>query len=627
MIQDKEYKSELSAVTPFPLIDSHQHFWQRSRGDYGWLTPDLKPLWRDFMPEDIVPVYADHHIQGSIVVQAAPTVAETEFLLGLAEKNDFILGVVGWVDMASAGAADEIRRLAENPYLRGIRPMIQDLADDDWMLSGALTPAFETLVTLNLTFDALVLPHHLSRLLTLVTRYLGLKVVIDHGAKPFIKDGRFEPWAEDIRQIAAHPSVYCKLSGMMTEAGAAWTRDQLLPYVDHLFDCFGSTRIMWGSDFPVLNLAGDFSVWFDFCSAYVRAAGSDALFKAVFSQNAMDFYGVKPKPVLYQRLSSAVLDVPTLGLGGAGLGNLYQAITDEVAFATIESAWAEGVRYFDTAPRYGRGLSERRLGQVLSTYPRDQYILSTKVGRVLKQGRSGHDVSMFHDQSGLYEVYDYTYNGIMQSFNSSLDRLQTDYIDLLLVHDIGRFTHGELHEAMLQAFLEGGRYALHDLRRQGRIRAVGLGVNEWEIAHELFPYMSLDFIMLAGRYTLLEQNVPAAFFEACRERGTQIIVAGPYNSGILAGGDRYNYAPAEDHVIRRVSELRTLCESHQVKLQDAAAQFPLRHTGVASVVVGAQTVDEILSSVRGSHQPISEALWEALEELNAEPIRRMKFAF
>ncbi|MEX0367035.1 MAG: amidohydrolase [Ruegeria sp.] len=244
-------------------IDAHQHFWTLARGDYGWLTADLEVLYRDFGPEDLTPILKAAGIEGTVLVQAAPTVAETEFMLGLAGRNSFIKGVVGWVDFESPGAPDEITRLAQHPVLVGLRPMIQDIADPDWMLRGDLAPAFAALIGQNLTFDALVLPHHLANLCRLRDRYPQMRVVIDHGAKPRIADGDIRDWAADMTALARDTSAFCKLSGLVTEAAAGWTVDDLKPYVTHLLDTFGPERLIWGSDWPVCTLASSYERWLE----------------------------------------------------------------------------------------------------------------------------------------------------------------------------------------------------------------------------------------------------------------------------------------------------------------------------------------------------------------------------
>lgn len=273
------------------IIDAHQHFWQLARGDYDWLTPDLTTLYRDFLPKDLKPILRQENIDGTILVQAAPTVSETEFMLRIADENPFVLGVVGWVDFASTTAPAEIKRLAKHPKLVGLRPMIQDIDDDDWMLGKDLAPAFEAMLEHDLTFDALVLPRHLSRLHQLLARYPDLQVVIDHGAKPEIASGRIDIWANDIAAIANDTSAYCKISGLVTEAGDGWTCGDLEPYIAHLFTHFGPDRLIWGSDWPVLTLAASYANWLNMVQCLTIAESPKA---KVFGQNACRFYKVQP---------------------------------------------------------------------------------------------------------------------------------------------------------------------------------------------------------------------------------------------------------------------------------------------------------------------------------------------
>jgi L-fucono-1,5-lactonase len=242
-------------------IDAHQHFWRTARGDYGWLTPDLKPLFRNFLPEDLDPMLKKHGIEGTVLVQAAPTLAETEFLLSLADQAPFIKGVVGWVDFEAKDASEQIERLSKHPALVSIRPMIQDLPDDTWMLKSELAPAFSTLEHLSLTFDALTLPRHLQNLLKLLDRHPALRVVIDHASKPDIRSGDITGWASDIAELGKNTSAYCKLSGLVTEAADDWTVNDLKPVVDHLLETFGPERLIWGSDWPVCTLAAGYTDW------------------------------------------------------------------------------------------------------------------------------------------------------------------------------------------------------------------------------------------------------------------------------------------------------------------------------------------------------------------------------
>ena len=270
-------------------IDSHQHFWLIKRGDYDWLTPALEPIYRDFLPEDLAPLLAKPALEKTVAVQAAPTVAETEYLLMLAESTDFIAGVVGWIDMEAEDAIDTLARLANSPYLKGIRPMIQDIDDPQWMLRPQLDPVFKQLIDSGLCFDALVKPIHLPHLLTLLQRYPDLKTVIDHGAKPDIAHQGFADWAPGISAIAEQTQAYCKLSGLLTEAQPGAGYDELAPYMQHLLDSFGTERLMWGSDWPVLNLANDYPGWLAITQTFLQPL--DTLHKTqIMGANAARFY-------------------------------------------------------------------------------------------------------------------------------------------------------------------------------------------------------------------------------------------------------------------------------------------------------------------------------------------------
>jgi L-fuconolactonase len=242
-------------------IDSHQHFWTLLRGDYGWLTEKLAPIYRDFSPQDLAPLLARNGIDKTIIVQAAPTLAETQFMLDIAAQTSFVAGVVGWADFEAADAPRTIAELAKNPLLVGLRPMIHDIPDGDWMLRADLTPAFDALIAQGLVFDALVQPRHLPILQRLIERHPTLSIVVDHAAKPFIRDRKLHPWRADMKAIAGDPNVVCKMSGMATEAAENWTAEDLKPYVDYLLEIFGPRRLLWGSDWPVLNLAGSYDRW------------------------------------------------------------------------------------------------------------------------------------------------------------------------------------------------------------------------------------------------------------------------------------------------------------------------------------------------------------------------------
>lgn len=274
-------------------IDAHQHFWSVARGDYGWLTPDLGLLYRDYGPADLAPDLAREKIDGTILVQAAPTLAETHYMLDLAAAHDVIKGVVGWVDFEAPDAPQTIAALAAEPKLVGLRPMIQDIADVDWMLRPSLSPAFQAMIEAELAFDALTLPQHLPNLLSLLTRHPELRVVIDHASKPRIASEAFYDWAQDMSRLAKETSAMVKLSGLVTEAAADWTVADLVPYVAHLLGTFGAGRTMWGSDWPVCLRAGSYADW---CRATdtLLAGLSQAQRAAIQGGNAAAFYKLHP---------------------------------------------------------------------------------------------------------------------------------------------------------------------------------------------------------------------------------------------------------------------------------------------------------------------------------------------
>ena len=270
-------------------IDAHHHFWRIARGDYSWLTPALGAIYRDFDPEDLAPHLAAHGIAATILVQAAPTHAETAFLLDLADKTAFVAGVVGWTEFAAPGAEATIARLAADPLLVGLRPMVQDIDDDDWLMRAELAPAFDAMIAHQLVFDALLKPRHLRRLIAVLERHPQLRVVVDHAAKPAIGSGADAAWRSDIAAVAQFSNVACKLSGLVTEAPANWTVDDLRPYAEHLLTCFGAERLIWGSDWPVVNLAADYRRWIS--TAEQLMAGLDASAQSlVFGGNAVGIY-------------------------------------------------------------------------------------------------------------------------------------------------------------------------------------------------------------------------------------------------------------------------------------------------------------------------------------------------
>lgn len=273
------------------VIDSHQHFWRLDRGDYHWLTPKLAQLNRDFLPSDLQPLLDASGVGKTVLVQATDTLAETRYLLSLAEEAEFVAAVVGWVDMRHDGAIDALEELADNPRFVGIRPMLQDLPEDDWILDPSIQPVLEALQRRHLTFDALVKPRHLRRLLTLLDRHPELPVVIDHGAKPDIAYGCDSDWQADIAALASLDNCYCKLSGLVTEAGADPEAGRIRPYAQHLLDHFGAEKVMWGSDWPVLNLAGSYLDWLAMSRGFITHLTVDEQ-RRVMGGTAADFYGL-----------------------------------------------------------------------------------------------------------------------------------------------------------------------------------------------------------------------------------------------------------------------------------------------------------------------------------------------
>jgi D-threo-aldose 1-dehydrogenase len=329
----------------------------------------------------------------------------------------------------------------------------------------------------------------------------------------------------------------------------------------------------------------------------------------------------------WDRIGNGGLTFTELGFGAAPLGNLYRAISDDDAHAILETAWETGARYYDTAPLYGLGLSETRLNRFLRGKRRDEYVLSTKVGRLLKvcppEERTG--IGKFFDTPSRREVYDYTYDGVMRSFEFSLERLGVDRVDMLYAHDLDIYTHGskEASDAKIDEFMSSGYGALLSLRDQGVVKAIGAGINEWQVAQTLAERGDFDIFLLAGRYTLLEQEALKSFLPLCQKRGIGIVLGGPYNSGILATGPRpgafYNYFEAPQEILDRVASIERVCHRHHVRLVEAALKFPLMHPSVVSVIPGGQSVDQVKANRAILDREIPAPLWA---DLKAEGLMR-----
>ncbi len=272
------------------IVDAHQHFWSVARGDYHWMGdgPDLAALRRDFAPRDLDPTRKALGIDRTVLVQAAATVAETHYLLGLADATDWIAKVVGWVNFERPEDRLEMTRLARHPKFAGVRPMIQDIADVDWMRRPDVQWGFDAVDDLGITFDALGFPVHIENFLWLFDRHPDMRVVVDHCMKPQIRDNAFDDWAAGMARIAAETPAFCKLSGLATEAAPGWTVETLRPYAEHVLAAFGSDRVMWGSDWPVLTLAGAYEGWWDAAHALVAPENAPG----VFGDAAARFYRI-----------------------------------------------------------------------------------------------------------------------------------------------------------------------------------------------------------------------------------------------------------------------------------------------------------------------------------------------
>lgn len=324
-------------------------------------------------------------------------------------------------------------------------------------------------------------------------------------------------------------------------------------------------------------------------------------------------------------LGRTKLSVTELGFGAAPLGNLFRPLADDVARATLAAAEEAGFGYYDTAPFYGFGLSERRLGDALRH--RENIVVSTKVGRLLNPVAGPVDQNMvrhgYATPMPFEPVYDYSYDAVMRSFEESLQRLGLSRIDILYIHDIGRLTHGDVNVARMDELTKGGGLkALEELRGGGAISGFGMGVNEVPACLEVMKHARLDVILLAGRYTLLEQTPLDDLFPACKVSGTAIVVGGPYNSGILAVGTKsgaplyYNYGPAPQRVVEKVRSIESVCARHGVPLAAAALQFPLAHQLVASVIPGLDSPERVAQTCILYRHPIPSAVWQELRHEN-----------
>jgi D-threo-aldose 1-dehydrogenase len=318
-------------------------------------------------------------------------------------------------------------------------------------------------------------------------------------------------------------------------------------------------------------------------------------------------------PLAQRRLGRSQLSVTELSLGGAAIGNLFTEVDEQAAAAAIDAAWAGGIRTFDTAPHYGLGLSERRLGQALRQRPRPEYVLATKVGRLLQPAPQpyGMDPDGFAVPATYTRTFDFSADGVRRSLEASLRRLGLDRVDVALIHDPDE--HGE--QALREAYP-----ALERLRAEGTVRAIGVGMNQTALLTRFVTDTDIDVVLVAGRYTLLDQSAADALLPAALARGVAVIAGGVFNSGLLAApaaGAHYDYQVAPDSLLARARELEAVCGRFGVPLRAAAARFPLRHPAVASVLIGARSAAEITDAIRLRELEIPPALWDALTAVGA----------
>lgn len=308
------------------------------------------------------------------------------------------------------------------------------------------------------------------------------------------------------------------------------------------------------------------------------------------------------------------LAITSLGLGCAALGNLYERVEPEDAAATLQAAWEGGMRYFDTAPYYGHGLSETRLGEFLRGLPADAAVVSTKVGRNLVPVAPGEEGDFgFTDPLPNRPVFDYSAGAVRAQVEGSLTRTGIDRVGMLLVHDIGAMTHGDAHPEIFRQAMDGALPALRKMKDEGLVSAIGIGVNEIAVSLATIRAADIDVILLAGRYTLLEQAALDELLPECEARGVSVVVGGPYNSGALAGGNHYDYAAVPAAVAERVARLKTVCRHFDVPLPAAALQFPLAHPAVAAVIPGARSAAEVRANLDHLARPIPGGLYQALK--------------
>jgi D-threo-aldose 1-dehydrogenase len=324
------------------------------------------------------------------------------------------------------------------------------------------------------------------------------------------------------------------------------------------------------------------------------------------------------KPSVKRKFGRVDLEATAFAFGTAPIGNFLKPISEAESQAMIETAWNAGVRFYDTAPMYGHGLAELRTGHYLRWKPRDEYVVASKVGRLLKPAkRETIDFTPWADAAPFTMQFDYSYDGTMRSFEDSLQRLGLERIDVCFIHDIDRFTRGDAQAEVFEAAMNGCWKALEKLRSEGLVKAIGVGVNEWEVCYEALKRRDFDCFLLAGRYTLLEQDALNGFLPLCEERGVAITVGGGFNSGILATGAKpgakYNYAPAPEAIMSKVAKIEKVCTEFSVPLPAAALQFVVAHPAIPTFIAGTRTDVQLKQNLSWFSHPIPKEFWAELK--------------
>lgn len=324
-------------------------------------------------------------------------------------------------------------------------------------------------------------------------------------------------------------------------------------------------------------------------------------------------------PAQKMKFGRVDLEVTAFGFGTAPVGNIFREIDEQTSDAMFQKSWDAGVRYYDTAPMYGHGLAELRTGHSLRWKNRDDFVLSSKVGRILKPARRQDIDYAPWTNAGRFQMhFDYSYDGTMRSIEDSLQRLNLERMDICFIHDIDVFTRGADQPKVFEQAMVGCWKALSDLRDQGVVKAIGVGVNEWEVCHAALQARDFDCFLLAGRYTLLEQDSLNQFLPLCEKRGAAVVVGGGFNSGILATGAvegaKYNYAPAPADIIDRVRRIETVCAEYDVPLPAAALQFVVAHPAVPSFIAGTRTADQLQKNLAWFDHPIPADFWADLKK-------------